>query len=76
MRGNTSSVLHISTHMGFPGGLSGKEPACQGRRHKRCRFGSWVRGGHDIPLQYSCLKNPMDRGGCQATVHRVAKHQT
>ena len=24
--------------MGFPGGASGKEPACQCRRHKRCRF--------------------------------------
>ena len=25
------------------------------------------------PLQYSCLKNPMDRGVWWATVHRVAK---
>ena len=25
------------------------------------------------PLQYSCLENPMDRGGWQATVHRVIK---
>ena len=23
------------------------------------------------PLQYSCLKNPMDRGACWATGHRV-----
>ena len=29
--------------------------------------------GHGNPLQYSCLKNPMDRGSWQATVHRVAK---
>ena len=28
--------------MGFPGGTSGKEPACQCRRQKRCRFDSWV----------------------------------
>ena len=28
--------------MGFPGGISGKEPACQCRRHKRCMFDSWV----------------------------------
>ena len=28
------------------------------------------------PLQYSCLENPMDRGGWWATVHRVAKSQT
>ena len=25
------------------------------------------------PLQYSCLKNSMDRGDWQATVHGVAK---
>ena len=25
------------------------------------------------PLQYSCLKNPMDRGTWQATVHGVTK---
>ena len=30
-------------------------------------------GRHGNPLQYSCLENPMDRGACQATVHRVAK---
>ena len=24
-------------------------------------------------LQYSCLENPMDKGDCQATAHRVAK---
>ena len=32
--------------------------------------------GNDNPLQYSCLKNPMDRGAWWATVHRVAKSQT
>ena len=30
-------------------------------------------GGHDNPLQYSCLENPMDRGAWQATVHGVAE---
>jgi len=30
-----------------------------------------VRNGN--PLQYSCLKNSMDRGDWQATVHGVAK---
>ena len=24
-------------------------------------------------LQHSCLENPMDRGACWATVHRVAE---
>ena len=26
----------------FPGGASGKEPACQHRRPKKCRFDPWV----------------------------------
>ena len=30
-------------------------------------------GGNGNPLQYSCLKNSMDRGAWQATAHRVAK---
>ena len=33
-------------------------------------------GGHGNSLQYSCLENPMDRGGWWDTVHGVAKSQT
>ena len=33
-------------------------------------------GGHGNPFQYSCWKNPMDRGGWRATVHRVTKSWT
>ena len=29
--------------------------------------------GNGNPLQYSFLGNPMDRGACQATVHRVTE---
>ena len=32
--------------------------------------------GHSNGLQYSCLKNSMDRGASQAAVHRVTKSQT
>ena len=32
--------------------------------------------GHGNPLEYSCLKNPKDRGAWWAAVHRVAKGQT
>jgi len=39
------------------------------------RSGRFPGGGHGNPLQYSCLENPMDRGACWATVHRVAKSQ-
>ena len=33
-------------------------------------------GGNGNPLQYSCLKNAMDRGAWRATVHRIAESQT
>ena len=32
--------------------------------------------GNGNPLQYSCLKNPMDREALRAAVHGVAKSQT
>ena len=32
-------------------------------------------GGHDNPLQYSYLENPMDKGAWRATVHGAAKSQ-
>ena len=64
----------------FPGGTSGKEPSCQCRRCKRLGFdpglGRSHGRGHDNPLQYSCLENPMDRGDWQATVHRVTESWT
>ena len=30
-------------------------------------------GGHDNPLQCSCLENPMDKGTWQAKVHRLQR---
>ena len=36
-------------------------------------LGRFPEGGNDNPLQYCCLKNSMDRGAWQATVHGVAK---
>ena len=33
-------------------------------------------GGHDNPLQYSCLENPMDRGAWQPTVQEIARSRT
>ena len=32
--------------------------------------------GNGNPLRYSCLENPIDRGGWWATIHRVVKTQT
>ena len=56
------------------------------QQHIVARFDPWVGllcpgGGHSIdpleregiPLQYSCLENPMDRGAWWVTVHGVTK---
>ena len=70
-----SNVLHWLT-----GGASGKELACQCRRHKRYKFDPW--SGKILwrtacnPLQYTCLENPMDRRAWWATVHGVTQSQT
>ena len=65
---------------GFPGGAYSKEPTCQCRKHKRCRFDPWVGKipwrRHGNVFQYSCLENPTDRRAWRATVHRVAKSRT
>ena len=62
---------------GFPGGTSGKEPSCQCQRHKRHGLDPWVGKiswrREWQPLEYSHLKNSMDRGAWQATVHGVTK---
>ena len=76
-----SAIVHNDSAWGFPGGTSGKEPACQCRRHKRHMFNTWVRKnpleeGTAVILHYSCLENPMDKGAWRATVHRVAQSWT
>ena len=39
------------------------------------RLGRSPGEGNGTPLEYSCLENPMDRGGWQATVHGVLQSQ-
>ena len=36
------SGIYIKWYEGFPGGANSKEPACQCRRHNRCKFNPWV----------------------------------
>ena len=61
--------------MGFPGGISGKESACQCTRAGSIPGPGRSHGGeHGNLLQYSCLGNPMERGAWWAIVHGVAKH--
>ena len=67
--------------MGFPGGASAKEPACQRRRCRRHTgsipgLGRSPGEGHGTPLQYSSLENHMDRRAWWATVHTVAQSWT
>ena len=62
--------------MGFPGGLAVKNPpASVGGEGSILGLGRFPGGGNGNPLQYSCLKNLMDRRVWQTTVHRVAKSQ-
>jgi len=55
----------------------GKESACSaghaGEVGTIPRTGRSPGGGHDNPLQYSCLENLMDRRAWQAPVHVVAE---
>ena len=54
-------------------------PASAGDRRDRGSIPGLGRpsgGGHDNPLQYSCLENPMDRRTWRAAVHRVTESQT
>ena len=66
--------------MGFPVGANSKEPTCQCRRQRDTGsipgLGRSPGQGHGNPLQYVCLKNPMDSRAQQAIVHKVAKSWT
>jgi len=60
--------------MPFPDDSAGKESACSAG--DTGDLGLIPGGGDGNPLQYSHLKNPMDRGAWQTIVHRVAKSRT
>ena len=51
--------------LGLSQWLSGKQPTCQCRSRRRCRFHPGLGRSHGLgngnPLQYSCLENPTDR---------------
>ena len=59
-------------------GSLGKESAWQCRRPRSSISGLGRSSGvgNGSPLQYSCLKNPTDRGAWRVTVHGVTNHQT
>ena len=53
--------------------VSGKEPACQSRRHMFNPTERSLGEGNGNIAQYFCLGNPMVRGAWWATAHGVAK---
>ena len=71
-------LIHVVIHkMGFPCGASGKEPACQQKKHKILGFDPWVR---KIPWRRLWQPTPLFlpeesivRGACWATVQRVTE---
>ena len=67
---------HVYILTAFPGGASGKEPACQRDEPSIPKSGRFPGGGHGDSLQDSCLENPMKRGAWWATVHGVTRSQT
>ena len=59
---------------GFPGGSDGKESTCNATDLGSVPgSGRSPGGGNGNPLQYSCPRNPMARGGWRATVHGAAE---
>ena len=67
----------LSLHQGFPGASVIKNsPTNAGDAGSIPGRGRSPGGGHDNPLQYSCLENPRDRGAWSATDHGVVKSRT
>ena len=63
--------------LGFPGGSEVKASACNsGDLGSIPGLGKSLGEGNGNPLQYSCLKNSMDRGAWQTIVHGVEKTRT
>ena len=59
---------------GFPGGSDGEDSARHAGDPGLIPWSGRSLGeGNGYPLQYSCLRSPMDRGAWWATVRGVAK---
>ena len=70
-------IMYSAYTSGIPCSSNGKKFACNaGDLCSIPGLGRSSGEGNDNPLQYSCLKNPMDRGDLQAIVHGVAKSRT
>ena len=76
-RRRLSSSILLSQTNGFPDGSVGKEPAWDAEDTGDVALipgsGRYSGEGNGNPLQYSWLKNTMDRGAWQTIVQRVVK---
>ena len=69
--------IYIYIYWGFHGGSDGKASACnEGDSGSIPGLERSPGEGNGNPLQYSCLKNSMDRGAWWVTVHGVTKSWT
>ena len=73
--GNGEKKANWAHAQNFPGGSRGKEPTCQSTGDVKDTgsvpgSGRSPRGGNGNPLQYSCLKNPMDREAYNPKGHK------
>ena len=67
----------LGTSKGFPSDSVSKESSCSaGDASLILGSRKSPGGGNGDPLQYSCLKNPIDRGAWWATVQKVEMSQT
>ena len=70
-------LSHLLAHPRLPDGSVVKESTCNaGDSGSILRLGRPPGGGSGNPLQYSCLKNSMERGAWQATVNGAAELDT
>ena len=75
-RGKRDLLASASLYWGLHWWLSGKKSTCNAGDVGLIPGSRRSPGGRNGNLlQYSCLKNSIDRGAWQATVHRVAKSQ-
>ena len=76
-RENKDLIVTRTHSLSFPGGSDGKESAYNaGGLSSIPGSGRSPGEGNGNPLRYSCLGNPLNRGGWWATVHGFAKSQT
>ena len=77
---NVYIVDRIEDYEDLPGGASGKEHACQCRKHKRLGYSPELqRSLKEGMVTHSSIlawRIPVDRGAWCATVHRISKSRT